>query len=93
MEILENIILYTEKQNKVTKKNISYALVSNLTMIDEKMLDKLMSFPNLSISTSLDGDKKVHDFNRLLISDRKTLSSFDTLSQKIKFIREKEKEV
>lgn len=93
MEILEHIILYTEKQNKVTKKNISYALVSNLTMIDEKMLDKLMSFPNLSISTSLDGDKKVHDFNRLLISDRKTLSSFDTLSQKIKFIREKEKEV
>lgn len=93
MEILEHIINYAEKQNKVTKKNINYALVSNLTMIDEKMLDKLMTFPNLSISTSLDGDKKVHDFNRLLISDRKILSSFDTLSQKIKFIRKKEQEV
>lgn len=92
MEILEHIINYSEQKNKVTKKNINYALVSNLTMIDEVMLEKLFSFPNLSISTSIDGDKKVHDFNRLMISDRKTVSSFDTLSEKIRFIRQKEKE-
>lgn len=92
MEILEHIILYAEKQNKVTKKNIKYALVSNLTMIDDVMIEKLLSFPNLSLSTSLDGDKKVHDFNRLMISDRKTVSSFDTLVEKIHFVRQKEAE-
>lgn len=90
MEILEHIINYAQEKNKVTKKNIKYALVSNLTMIDDAMMDKLLSFPNLSVSTSIDGDKKVHDFNRLMISDRKSISSFDTVVEKIKFIREKE---
>jgi len=54
MEILEHIINYTEEKNKVTKHNLNYALVSNLTLIDEEMLEKLFSFPNLSISTSID---------------------------------------
>lgn len=93
MEILEHIINYTEKQNNITKKNIKYALVSNLTLINGTILNKLLSFPNLSISTSLDWDKKVHDFNRIMISDKKTISSFDTLIDKIKFIRKKEQEV
>lgn len=87
MEILEHIINYSEKQNKVTKKKIKYALVSNLTMVDEAMLEKLFTFPNLSISTSIDWDKKVHDFNRLMISDRKSVSSFDTIVEKINLIR------
>lgn len=92
MEILEHIINYSEKQNKKTKKKITYALVSNLTLLDEKSIDKLFTFPNLSLSTSIDWDKKVHDFNRLMISDRKSVSSFDVLSEKIHLIRKKEKE-
>lgn len=87
MEILEHIIKYSEEKNKVTKHNLNYALVSNLTLIDEEMLEKLFAFPNLSISTSIDWDKKVHDFNRMMISDRKAVSSFDTIVEKIKLIR------
>lgn len=92
MELIDHIITYTEEKNKETKKNINYALVSNLTLIDDTILEKLFTYPNLSISTSLDGDKKVHDFNRLMISDKKSVSSFDTLSEKIRFIRKKEQE-
>lgn len=92
INILEHIIKYTEIKNKKAKKNINYALVSNLTMIDDEILEKLFSFPNLSISTSLDWDKKVHDFNRLMITDKKSVSSFDSVVEKIKLIRKKEKE-
>ncbi|USN59021.1 MAG: SPASM domain-containing protein [Candidatus Peribacteria bacterium] len=79
------------EQNKKTKKKIHFALVSNLTMIDDAIMDKLLSYPNFSISTSLDGDKQTHDFARLMIGKGKDISSFDTLSKKIHFIREKEK--
>lgn len=92
MKILEYIINYCEKQNKVTKKNIRYALVSNLTLINDNILERLFNLPNLSISTSLDWDKKIHDFNRLMISDKKNISSFDCLKEKIELIRKKEKE-
>lgn len=89
-EILEHIVNYTEEKNRQAKKNLKYSLVSNLTLIDEKILKKLLDFPNFNISTSIDWDKKVHDFNRFMISDRKSVSSFDTIVEKIKLIREKE---
>jgi len=54
MELVDFLINYAELQNKKTKKSINYALVSNLTLINEEILEKLFSYPNLSISTSLD---------------------------------------
>ncbi len=88
IEMIDYIINYAQEKNKILKKKISYALVSNLTMIDEKILEKLFSYPNLSISTSLDWDKKTHDFNRLMIWNKATISSFDLLREKIILIRE-----
>jgi len=67
MDLIDFIVKYAEEKNKKTKKNIKFALVSNLTMVNEEILEKLFSYPNLSISTSLDWDKKTHDFNRLMI--------------------------
>jgi len=54
MEIIDFVVNYSEEKNKIAKKNVSYALVSNLTMIDEEIIEKLFSYPNLSISTSID---------------------------------------
>lgn len=90
MNIIDFIINYSQEQNKKTKKKISYALVSNLTLIDDDILEKLFSYPNLSISTSLDWDKKTHDFNRLMIWKSGIVSSFDVLKEKIELIRERE---
>ena len=87
MDVIDFIINYSEEQNKETKKNIKYALVSNLTMITDEILEKLFSYPNLSISTSLDGDKKTHDFNRLMIGKKELVSSFDALEERIRYIR------
>ncbi|EKE28507.1 MAG: hypothetical protein ACD_3C00051G0010 [uncultured bacterium (gcode 4)] len=89
--IIEHIIKYTEEANKKTKKNIWYALVSNLTMLDDEILEKLFTFPNLGISTSLDWPKKVHDFNRVM-SWGKNSSSYELLAKNIWKIRAKEKE-
>ncbi len=92
IELIDFIIEYAEEKNKELKKNINYALVSNLTLIDEKVLDKLFSYPNFTISTSLDWDKQTHDFNRLLIWEKWLISSFDSLKEKIELIRMYEKE-
>ena len=42
---------------------LTFALVTNLTLMDNKKMDFLLSHW-VRISTSLDGPKKVHDFNR-----------------------------
>lgn len=88
MDLIDYIINYTEEKNKITKKVINYALVSNLTMINDEILEKLFSYPNLSISTSLDWDRKTHDFNRLMIWKKELVSSFDALKEKILLIRQ-----
>ena len=88
MKLIDFIVKDTEEKNKITKKNINYALVSNLTLVDDEILEKLFSYPNLSISTSLDWDRKTHDFNRLMIWKNNLVSSFDALKEKIYLIRE-----
>ena len=90
--LIDFIVNYTEKQNKKTKKNINYALVSNLTLINEEILEKLFSYPNFSISTSLDWDQKTHDFNRIMLNKNKWESSFMKLKEKILLIRKWEKQ-
>ena len=71
--ILQFIIEYSKKKNHSKqsaeggwykgRKNIFFNLVSNLTLMDETILDYLIK-NNVSISTSLDGPKKLHNKNR-----------------------------
>lgn len=91
IDLIDYIVKYSEEKNKIFKKNINFALVSNLSLINNELLEKLFSYNNFSISTSLDWDKKTHDFNRLLLVNKEQISSFDLLKEKIELIREWEK--
>jgi sulfatase maturation enzyme AslB (radical SAM superfamily) len=49
------------------QKNVSFALVSNLTLMDEEKMDYLIE-NGINISTSLDWDELLHNENRVLKS-------------------------
>jgi len=70
--IVEYIVEYSKKKNESSicedgwwkgKKNVSFRLVSNFTLLDEDKLN-FMTENSVELDTSLDGPKKVHDRNR-----------------------------
>ena len=81
-EILKHIVLYTEE--KKGSKCISFNVVSNLTLLTDEMLEFLAEH-RVGISTSLDGDKEVHDKNRCLTGG---CGTYDIVVGKIKQIKE-----
>jgi len=85
-DTVKEMILYSKKLNQDNKKTIEYTIVTNLTRMNDDILDFLVS-NNVSICTSLDGPKEVHDFNRPY---RKNGSgSYDDVVEKIKYLQNK----
>jgi len=66
---VEFVIGYCKKNNK--NKNLSFTLVSNLSFMNEKILNYLKD-NNVTICTSLDGPEKVHDRNRTALNGKST---------------------
>lgn len=62
-DVLKHIVEYTKRKNR--NKNIEYNLVTNLTCLTNEILDFLTE-NKVSICTSLDGNKYIHDINRPL---------------------------
>ncbi|MDP2750735.1 MAG: His-Xaa-Ser system radical SAM maturase HxsB [Nanoarchaeota archaeon] len=84
-EILKFITEYAKKKNKEFKKEVKIILVSNLSLLDDKKT-KFLIKENISICTSLDGPKEVHDKNRKFLSGT---GSYATTIEKIKYLNEK----
>jgi His-Xaa-Ser system radical SAM maturase HxsB len=90
--ILKFIVEYAKKKNNskkpdengrfIGKKDISFQIVSNFTLMNEKILDYVME-NKIRLCTSLDGPKKVHDKNRIYTKG----SSYEEVVYWIKFIR------
>ncbi|MDD5769646.1 MAG: His-Xaa-Ser system radical SAM maturase HxsB [Candidatus Gracilibacteria bacterium] len=80
-DIVKYITEYAEIKAFHLHKNVTFALVSNLTLMDEEKLDYLLNH-NIHISTSLDGDEETHNFNRTL----KEANSFEKVAYWIKRI-------
>lgn len=83
-DIVKYIIEYAESRALHLKKNLTFALVSNLSLMDDEKLEYLISH-NVQISTSLDWDEETHNFNRTF----KEWNSFEKVSYWIKRINEK----
>lgn len=61
--IVKGVIEYSLEKNKEFKKDVRFALVTNLTLMDKAMLGYLKE-KKVNICTSLDGPEKIHDYNR-----------------------------
>ncbi|MFB6088222.1 MAG: radical SAM protein, partial [Candidatus Aenigmatarchaeota archaeon] len=68
---IEKIINYAKELAVKKNKKVKFTLVSNLTTLDEDILESL-SRNNVEISTSLDGPKEIHNANRKYIGGRGT---------------------
>jgi len=64
--VVKYIIKYSKEKNKEAKKQLEIIIVSNLTKMDEDKMKYLID-NNITVSTSFDGPKEVHDFNRKFV--------------------------
>ena len=62
-DIVKYIIEYAEPKAKALWKTLYFALVTNLTLMTEEKFQYLVKH-DVGISTSLDGDEEIHNFNR-----------------------------
>ena len=72
-EVLRFAIPYAKQVFSMKGKQVNFAIVTNLTAPDPDLFDWLIA-EGVSISTSLDGHRELHNFNRPL---KNHLSTFD----------------
>lgn len=79
-DIVKYMIEYAKELNLKYKKDLKFIIVSNFTLLNDSIVSFLID--NLvSICTSLDGPKEVHDKNRSFLSDKnkQKVGSFDVV--------------
>jgi His-Xaa-Ser system radical SAM maturase HxsB len=62
--VLRHIVEYARKQNETAKKVLSFALVTNLSLMDDEKLDFLLD-QRVQMCTSLDGPADLHNKIRI----------------------------
>ena len=85
-EVVKYIIEYAESRAVHLKKKLNFALVTNLTLMDEEKLKYLLDH-NIGLSTSLDWDEETHNYNRTF----KDGNSYEKVTYWIKRINEEYK--
>lgn len=64
--VIKYIVEYSLEKNKIAKKNLKTTIVTNLAEMDEDKMNYLIK-QGVSVCTSLDGPKELHDHNRKFI--------------------------
>lgn len=64
--IIKFIVEYSRKKAKKEKRNLSIALISNLSLMNEERMSFLIT-NHVSLSTSLDGPEALHNANRIAL--------------------------
>lgn len=82
--VVKSIIEYAEEVAKEKDKKVRFSLVTNLTLMNDEILDFLKEHRVMGISTSFDGPKYVHDKNRKYIDGSGT---YDDVVQWIRIIK------
>ena len=62
-ETVEFVIDYAREKNKTENKELAFSLVSNLSLMDDEKMEKLIA-EDIFICTSVDGPRELHDLNR-----------------------------
>jgi len=81
-DIMKFIIKYAKELNKKYKKDLRITLVSNLKEISDEQID-FFGRENVSICTSIDGPKKVHNINRFYLKDGHKIGSYDEVIENV----------
>lgn len=84
--VVKFIIQFAQEKNKLEKKNLLMRLVSNFSLLDDEKIDFLID-NNVQFCTSLDGDEKVHNYNRIYSqgnSFAQTVSNIKKINNKYK---------
>ncbi len=87
-DIVKYVVEYAETKAFHLWKNITFAIVTNLSLMDDEKLDYIFEH-NIHISTSLDWDEEVHNFNR----EFKEWNSYEKVTYRINKINEKYREI
>ncbi len=82
-DVLRFTVPYARKVFAEHGKNVNFALVSNMTSIDAELLRWLIG-QDVNISTSLDGPRTVHEYNRPLAINK---SSYDSWHKGVELYR------
>ena len=73
--VLRESVLYAKQKAAETGKNLSLAIVTNLTNADEVLLDWLVE-QSVHISSSLDGTREIHNTNRPMKNGEESYAKF-----------------
>lgn len=76
-DLVKFIVEYSLEKNKILKKKLSFYLVSNLVLLDKEFANFLNEY-NISVCSSLDGPKELHNKQRCSFS-----SDFDFSSENL----------
>ena len=82
-EVLRQSVLYAEFLNKIAKKKLRFVICTNLMKISDEQIEFCKKH-NIEISTSLDGTKDIHDYNR---KSRILNSSYDAFVKNSKRVK------
>ena len=85
-DVFKHVVKRAKEKNRKAMKKMNITLVTNLTLLDEEKLDWITK-EGVSITTSLDGPKELHDANRIYEEGHGT---YDNLAKKLRFVKEKE---
>ncbi|GAB0174717.1 MAG: His-Xaa-Ser system radical SAM maturase HxsB [Candidatus Altimarinota bacterium] len=80
-KIVQFIIEYAITKAQKLNKKVRFALVSNMSLMDEEKLSYLMKY-KVGLSTSLDGTEEIHNYNRTFLEG----NSFERVTHWIKRI-------
>lgn len=84
--IVQYIVEEAERRNKKAKKSLMFSLVTNLSLMDEEKYDYIVKHM-ISVCTSLDGPKKLHNINRPFVNN----DSYKATTSWIKKFKDREK--
>ena len=87
-EVLHFAVPYAKQVFSRKGKQVNFAIVTNLTAPDPDLLDWLIG-EGVSISTSLDGHRELHNFNRPLKNHLSTFDQWETGLQLCRSLYEK----
>ena len=80
----------TELRNKLPYKSFEFTISTNGLLLNESTIDWICRTPNLNVTITIDGDKIMHDKNRVNASGE---GSFNKIMENLKLFKDKNPEL